>query len=386
MKLFKNLKAFSIMTFFLLVSVFLMTLILCLVHNAPRIIPLLVSSVLVAVIVLLAMYLRCFLKQMSQMTHFVDEVIGGRNPNKLQTEGKDSIGKLANQLNVMENQVRNRFLYLTDHMQEIAMTSEQLGESNHYNHGKTEQIAVYIQELSQSVNVQTEVASDVTQSFVEINKGMENIDTDLQNIVESFVEASIKAEDGTNVINKAVAQMETISKKFEASTDAIDALGEKSKEIGLIVSLITSIAQQTNLLSLNAAIEAARAGDQGRGFAVVADEVRKLADQSSGAAHEIGHLINKIQEEIDHAVDSMKEGNTAVQSGILMVGNAGQSFYSISSEIENVSNQMMDVSGVIEEVFSGTQTMINSIQKGTDFSIQTAETILDISRVIEEFK
>ncbi|MBC7961199.1 MAG: methyl-accepting chemotaxis protein, partial [Vallitaleaceae bacterium] len=213
--------------------------------------------------------------------------------------------------------------------------------------------------------------------------GMETLDGDLQNIVESFVEASIKAEDGTKVINNAVTQMETIGKKFEASTEVIDTLGEKSQEIGQIVSLITSIAQQTNLLALNAAIEAARAGSQGRGFAVVADEVRKLAEQSAGAAREISSLIQIIQDEINLAVQSMAEGNGAVQAGIAMVGNAGKSFYSISSEILNVSNEMMEVSGVIEEVFSGTEDIIKSMERSNQFTTSLSENILLMTSLLD---
>lgn len=385
MKRLIHIKVFSMIIFFPLIFVFLMVFMrLFTAENSfEKFQALMMCFLLGFVMAVSAHYLRHLLKLMGKMNRFVEEVTQGNTPNRLQVDNKDPMGMLSDGLNQMEEAVSNKLLHLTDTVELLTRASEDLAEDNRLSQEKGKPLLEHIEEALESINLQAELANEVTQSFVEINKGMENIDTDLQNIVESFVEASVKAEAGTDVINKAVAQMETISNKFEASTGAIDALGDKSKEIGLIVSLITSIAQQTNLLALNAAIEAARAGEQGRGFAVVADEVRKLAEQSAGAAHEIGDLIRKIQIEINKAVDSMEDGNQAVQSGISMVGDAGQSFYKISSEIENVSNQMMDVSGVIEEVFSGTQTMIEAVKKSSNLTIKNSEVITKIAYALK---
>lgn len=385
MKRLTHIKVFSMIIFIPLIFVFLMVLLRLFTVDSSleKFLALLMCFLLGFVMVASALYLRYLLKHMGRMNHFVKEVTQGNTPNALQVDNNDPIGILSEGLNQMERSMSNKLLYLSDHVELLTATAESLVEDNRLSQGKEKPLLEHIEEALESIHLQEELASQVSQSFVEINEGMENIDTDLQNIVESFVEASVKAEAGTDVINKAVAQMETISNKFEASTGAIDALGDKSKEIGLIVSLITSIAQQTNLLALNAAIEAARAGEQGRGFAVVADEVRKLAEQSAGAAHEIGDLIRKIQIEINKAVDSMEDGNKAVQSGISMVGDAGQSFYKISSEIENVSNQMMDVSGVIEEVFSGTQTMIEAVKESSNLTTKNSEVITNIAYALK---
>ncbi len=356
MKPIQSTKLFSIFIFSALIIVFALTIMTLLsAGEATRIPHILIGILLAFVFVIFALYNSYSSKQISKLEGCLKEVL----------ESKEQI------------------LHVTRAHQQLNSDFDDLYEQNQLNESKKERIFALIQGAAVSVNAQTQISSEVTKSFVDINKGMEAIDIDLQNIVETFVEASVKAGSGTAVINKAVAQMETISKKFEASTEVIDALGDKSKEIGLIISLITSIAQQTNLLALNAAIEAARAGEQGRGFAVVADEVRKLAEQSAGAAHEIENLINKIQVEIDHAIRSMEEGNKAVQSGKSMVGDAGQSFYGISSEIEQVSNEMMDVSGVIEEVFSGTQAMIDSVKRSCELATDTSDKIETISALIQ---
>lgn len=238
-----------------------------------------------------------------------------------------------------------------------------------------ERLKESILEVKMSAKEQMAISNKIEDASSEITGGMGNIDADLQNVVESFVAASLKAEEGANVIDLVFKQMQSIGKKFEVSTQAIDQLKGNSKEIGRIVSLITTVAQQTNLLALNAAIEAARAGEQGKGFAVVAGEVKKLAEQSARAASEIGKLIRTIQLEIDHAVISMGEGNGAIEAGISMVEDAGEFFNNIFQDIEDVSNQMMEVSAVIEEVFSATQNTIEASEEVCTISSHIAERI-----------
>ena len=194
-----------------------------------------------------------------------------------------------------------------------------------------------------------------------INTGIEGVDTNLQEVVESFVEASSKAEEGIQVINKGINQMSVIRENFGSVIQAIDRLGTKSKEIKGIVVMIAKISKQTNLLALNAAIEAARAGEQGKGFTVVASEVRKLAEQSAHAANNIEDLINSIQMEIDHTEEIIQAVNQDVELGETVIMDAGETFNGIFHNIEDVSNQVMNVSASMEEVFSATQTVIESM-------------------------
>ncbi|WMJ89230.1 methyl-accepting chemotaxis protein [Anaerocolumna sp. MB42-C2] len=218
-------------------------------------------------------------------------------------------------------------------------------------------------------NITEQESAEVTMTKADSNKMknladriysvMTEVDADLQEVVESFVEASSKAEEGNQVINNGISQMATIRENFTSVIQAINNLEKKSKEIMNIVEMITKIAKQTNLLALNAAIEAARAGEHGRGFTVVASEVRKLAEQSSGAAKNIGELICSIQTEIDQTEGIIQAVNQDVELGESVINEAGRSFNGISNNIEEVSNQVMNLSASIEEVFSITQSIIS---------------------------
>lgn len=190
---------------------------------------------------------------------------------------------------------------------------------------------------------------------------MSEVDTNLQEVVESFVEASSKAEEGNQVINRGISQMSTIRENFNSVIQTINNLETQSKEIMGIVEMITKIAKQTNLLALNASIEAARAGEQGRGFTVVANEVRKLAEQSTNAAKNIGGLVYSIQTEINQAEETIQAVNQEVELGESVITEAGKTFNGIFHNIEDVSNQVMNLSASMEEVFSVTQSVVKSI-------------------------
>lgn len=191
-----------------------------------------------------------------------------------------------------------------------------------------------------------------------IYSGIEEVDTNLQEVVESFVEASSKAEEGMQVINTGIDQMTTIRENFNSVVQAIDKLAAKSAEIKNIVNMITGISKKTNLLALNASIEAARAGEQGRGFTVVANEVRKLAEQSSGAAKDIGILINEIELEINQTEEVIQKVNQDVELGESVITDAGKTFNGIFVNIEDVSNKIMVVSASMEDVFSAARLFI----------------------------
>ena len=193
------------------------------------------------------------------------------------------------------------------------------------------------------------------------------------------MEATDIAESGKGVIKKAVEQISDISGRVSQSTEIVNMLGEKSKEIDNIVSLINEISDQTNLLALNAAIEAARAGEQGKGFAVVADEVRKLAEESGDASGQISKLISEIQMDISTAIKAMNEGNVAVEKGQVMINDAGKSFNDIVDSINNVSSQMSLVVDVIQGLYKNSDKMIKSVQNVATVAKGGSEKIKEIA-------
>src|SRR5208337_2760755 len=177
------------------------------------------------------------------------------------------------------------------------------------------------------------------------------------------------ADKGKDTVKKAVDAIMSISDSVRESSDTIEELGRSSHEIGEIVAVINDIADQTNLLALNAAIEAARAGEQGRGFAVVADEVRKLAERSSKATAEIGRMITAIQVEVEKAVSSMNEGTKRVNIGVECSVKAGEalstivsSIYSLQSMVQQIASATEQMSTVSEQI-SGDVETVASVSK-----------------------
>jgi methyl-accepting chemotaxis protein len=159
-------------------------------------------------------------------------------------------------------------------------------------------------------------------------------------VAQSTAKALEVAHDGAKVVAEAVSGMATIEQTVSHAAENVHVLGERSDNIGAIVAVIRGIAEQTNLLALNAAIEAARAGEQGRGFAVVADEVRKLAEKTGSATEEIGQLIGGIQAQVRDTVVSMNESREHVQAGVTRAEKAGRSLAEILESIQGISGMM----------------------------------------------
>ena len=194
-----------------------------------------------------------------------------------------------------------------------------------------------------------------------------------QNAAEGAQLASKTASDGAAIVERTVAVMSQIAEKVQESARTVESLGSRSDQIGAIIGTIEDIADQTNLLALNAAIEAARAGEQGRGFAVVADEVRALAERTTRATKEIGEMIKAIQRETKGAVAAMEQGVQQVESGTEEAAKSGQALQDILAQVNDVAMQVNQIATAAEEQTATTNEISSNMHQITEVVQQTSQ-------------
>ncbi|QED46538.1 methyl-accepting chemotaxis protein [Cytobacillus dafuensis] len=287
---------------------------------------------------------------------------GDLSAENLKVKNRDEIGDLTSTLNLMAQNLRELIHHVSSSSDQVAASSEELNASAEQTILATKQITKIMNEMTVSVESQVQSVEETSLTIEEMSNSVHQIANNAQNVSSTAIVASEKAQEGGETIETAVQQMNSIHLTVNGLAEVVKGLGERSKEIGQITDVITEIAEQTNLLALNAAIEAARAGDQGRGFAVVADEVRKLAELSAQSAQEISQLIVMIQNETNHAIQSMGSATTEVVEGIGKVNKAGESLGIIQNSIEEVSIQIQEVSSAVQQMASGAERVVRSME------------------------
>lgn len=199
-------------------------------------------------------------------------------------------------------------------------------------------------------------------------------------------EASNVAAGGQSVVQKTIDRMSIIKTEVEKSSQVIERLGASSEKIGAIANTIQDIADQTNLLALNAAIEAARAGEQGRGFAVVADEVRALAERTARATHEIGEMIKTIQTETTQAVGAMKRSAEQVTAGVVEANESGAALGAIIGQVGEVTMQVSQIATAAEEQTATTMEIVGSISNISETADKFDHTAVIVNEKIQQLQ
>ena len=242
---------------------------------------------------------------------------------------------------------------------QVSQSAESIATSSNQLHTSSEQIANGAGEV---VNQATSVAT----AGEEMSATSGDIAQNCQMAAEGGQRASQAAQDGTQVVNATVQVMGRIAERVSATAQTVQSLGVRSDQIGAIISTIEDIADQTNLLALNAAIEAARAGEQGRGFAVVADEVRALAERTTRATREIGEMIKTIQTETKGAVTAMEQGVREVETGTGEASRSGLALQQILEQINDVTMQVNQIATAAEEQTATTSEISSNMLQITD--------------------
>lgn len=346
-------------------------------------ITLIVAIIVGAIIVWL--FINSIVKPIGVVAQQVEKVSNGDlTIEALSYKHNDEIGQLTRDFNTMTGNLRELIGHVSVSSEHVASLSEELTASAQETSKSVEQIALSSQEVATGAENQAKTANKTNEVVGEISKGMEHVADSIQAVTDAAYNANQVAAKGREVVIQTVEQMNVVQDRVGATAQVIHSLGDKSKEIDQVVSLITEIANQTNLLALNAAIEAARAGEHGRGFAVVADEVRKLAAQSGEATEKIRSIILDIQQDTQNAVIAIQEGTSAVDLGMKQVQETGDSFRSIAKMIEDVSAQSQEVSAIVQQVSSGSQNMVAMIESIAAISEQSAASSQNMAAASEE--
>ncbi|GED12120.1 methyl-accepting chemotaxis protein [Aneurinibacillus migulanus] len=278
-------------------------------------------------------------------------------------KNKDELGEMSQAFNLMKQNIRTLIQKSDSTAKRVAASSKELYVSAEQTAEIATQVASTIQEVASGAERQAKGMGESKHAIGENAQAVQRIATATSTVSSSASDVLEEAQQGQAVITRAIQQMQNIQKSVKESSDIIHALGESSQEIGNIAQVIQQIADQTNLLALNAAIEAARAGEHGKGFAVVADEVRKLAEQSRHSTEHIAALIVQIQQRTGQAIQAMDSGTDEAESGTLIVDEAGSAFMRIVTLVQHVAEEIQEVSSSAEEISAGTLQMTSSLEQ-----------------------
>ncbi len=276
---------------------------------------------------------------------------------------KDNVNKVTESLNALLFQVQDTVKITANSSEEITHTSESLAAATQEQSAQSDEVASAVEQMSRTVT-ENAMSAGKTAEVAQRNGEI--------------------AKEGGQVVKQTILKMRDIANVVKKSAENIEKLGESSKQIGEIISVIDDIADQTNLLALNAAIEAARAGEQGRGFAVVADEVRKLAERTTEATKQIASMIKGIQEETTEAVKAMNKGNQEVTSGIDLADKAGESLEEILSSTTEVMDMVNQIAAASEEQSATSEEISKNVQSISKVTSESASRIENVARSAEE--
>ncbi|MGH9509554.1 MAG: methyl-accepting chemotaxis protein [Terriglobales bacterium] len=291
-----------------------------------------------------------------------DLTLRGKVTNDALGNVVDSVNYMLDNFTKVLERVRNAAIDVSSSANEILVSSEQ---------------------MSNGATQQDQEITNTSSAVEELTVSMKQVSNNAGASAEAARRALDAAEQGNRSVRDTLEGMQRIRASVQATAKKIKSLGDRSLEISEIINVINDITEQTNLLALNAAIEAARAGEAGRGFAVVADEVRKLAEHSRSATKDIAALIKAIQAETNEAVVVMEEGTKEVEVGARLADQAGKALEAISSVVRQSAELVQEISLASKQQVRGTEGVANAMQIISNITRQTSTGARQTARTVE---
>jgi methyl-accepting chemotaxis protein len=345
-----------------------------------------VTALAVGIFLAIFMSRRIALATSSALVQAEAIAAGDLTREELLVRSQDELGDLTTAINRMSGN-------LTTIVRTIAATAEQVARAS-------EEISSGATQSAETARSQSDQTQQVATAMQEMSSTVQQVSEHSQKASDASHNAAQAARQGGQVVQETLATMRSIADSTRNVADRITELGKSSERIGKIIAVIDDIADQTNLLALNAAIEAARAGEQGRGFAVVADEVRKLAERTTKATKEIAAMIETIQVETKNAVKAMELGNREVEIGVTKTSASGAALEEIIKMAEGVGDMIAQIataateqSSTTEQINANVAQISNATQESSAAAEHTAKACADLSglafdlqKIVGQFK
>jgi len=298
-------------------------------------------------------------KPLDEMVKSITLIAAGDLSRRVDYQSKDELGQLNSHFNQFVAKFQQIMVQVSEDACKVASASTELRSTAHQMAEGTEEVVAQANTVATAGEEMAATSNDIAQNCHLAAEGAQR--------------ANHAAVEGAGVVQATVSVMGVIAERVRGAASTVESLGARSDQIGAIVGTIEDIADQTNLLALNAAIEAARAGEQGRGFAVVADEVRALAERTTRATKEISDMIRSIQSETKSAVSAMEEGNREVERGTQEAARSGQALEEILEQINAVSMQANQIATAAEEQTATTSEISSNMMQITGIVQRSAQ-------------
>ncbi|MGE7947330.1 methyl-accepting chemotaxis protein [Lysinibacillus sp. NPDC093688] len=341
--------------------------------------------ILMICVVVGILFVRSIVVPVNKLTSAAKEIAKGDLCQKdIEVRTKDEMKDLADSFNLMKSNLHSLIHSMTANVEHTTSAAEELAASTDEISNSSHDIANLVEKMAIRDNQAAVTGRESSIAMDETAQGVQRIVEATQMLHSKAVDTQSIANDGEKTLHVAEDQMSIIQQSSYATNERIKKLSTQSAEIVNITKVITEITEQTNLLALNAAIEAARAGEHGKGFAVVADEVRKLAEESKASANQIVDVIALIQQETKEVEKAVSVTVLNVDEGVTFIQNAQNAFEGILKAISDMTSQIEDVSASTQQISASTEEIAASVNEMSTSSNYTALQSETIASTIEE--
>jgi len=339
-----------------------------------------VTGIVIMLFISLTVY-RHLAKVVRMMTEMAE---GNLTVDEINYDGRDEIGQLSKAANTLKNNMNQVLKKVSQAAQAVQISSEGLNTASKEVKVGSEQMVITMEELATGAESQSNSAQHLTENMNDFVISINHSQQKGEEIATSTKNVLALTSEGSELMEASVEQMKRIDTLVSNAVNQVKGLEQKSNNISQLVNVVRDIAEQTNLLALNAAIEAARAGEHGKGFAVVADEVRKLAEGVDNSVQEITNIVQTIQIETDDVVHSLTDGYEEVKEGIVQLDKTGESFQTIDKSITSMVNNIQNISDELKIITNDSQQMNELINEIAAVSEEAAAGVEQSSASTEQ--